>query len=69
MFDHLHVKAYGQSTPLGEVAQVTIKSPTMAIINVYDTEVHAHTPAGPPLDTACQPTKHSNQSLWPLKVS
>jgi ribosome recycling factor len=39
MFDHLHVKAYGQSTPLGEVAQVTIKSPTMAIINVYDTEV------------------------------
>ncbi|KAM3573107.1 hypothetical protein VYU27_004918 [Nannochloropsis oceanica] len=39
MFDHLHVQAYGRSTPLSEVAQVTIKSPTLAVINVYDPEV------------------------------
>jgi ribosome recycling factor len=39
MFDHLHVQAYGKSTPLSEVGQVTIKSPTLAVINVYDPEV------------------------------
>ncbi len=41
MFDHLHVQAYGKSTPLSEVGQVTIKSPTLAVINVYDPEVRA----------------------------
>lgn len=39
MFDHLHVQAYGTSTPLSDVGQVTIKSPTLAVINVYDPEL------------------------------
>lgn len=39
MFDHVHVQAYGKGTPLSEVGQVTIKSPTLAVINVYDPEV------------------------------
>lgn len=46
MFEHVQVKAYGKATPLGEVAQVTIKSPTLAVINVYDGEVGATTGRG-----------------------
>lgn len=46
MFEHVQVKAYGKATPLGEVAQVTIKSPTLAVINVYDGEVSATTGRG-----------------------
>ncbi|TFJ86355.1 hypothetical protein NSK_002563 [Nannochloropsis salina CCMP1776] len=39
MFDHLYVQAYGKATPLSDVAQVTIKSPTLAVIHVYDPDI------------------------------
>lgn len=39
MFDSINVFAYGKQTPLSEVGQVTIKSPTLALINVYDPDL------------------------------
>jgi hypothetical protein len=39
MFDHLQVAAYGKNAVLSDVAQVTLKTPTLATINVFDPEV------------------------------
>ena len=36
MFDHVSIDAYGNRTSLSQVAQVTIKSPTLAVLNVFD---------------------------------
>jgi ribosome recycling factor len=33
------INAYGKSTPIPEVAQVTLKSPTVAVVNVFAPEV------------------------------
>ena len=56
MFDHLHVHAYGKSAPLSEVAQVTLKSPTLAVINVYDPEVSRASRSKDVACTALRPT-------------
>jgi len=36
IFDHLEVDAYGASTPLSSVADVTVKGPQLCVVNVYD---------------------------------
>jgi ribosome recycling factor len=36
MFDSINGDAYGSPQSVSAVAQVTIKSPTMAVLNVYD---------------------------------
>lgn len=41
MLDHVPVQAYGEPTPLADVAQVAVKSATMLIVTPYDPEVCA----------------------------
>lgn len=41
MLDHVPVQAYGEPTPLADVAQVAVKSATMLVVTPYDPEVCA----------------------------
>lgn len=41
MLDHVSVQAYGDPTPLADVAQVAVKSATMLVVTPYDPEVCA----------------------------
>ena len=45
MFDHIKVNVYGEEMQLNGIAQVVIKSPTLAVINPYDQTVGGTPPA------------------------
>ncbi|MFN3504005.1 MAG: ribosome recycling factor, partial [Allorhizobium sp.] len=57
MFDSVTVDAYGSSTPLGSVAQVSAKSANMLHVSVFDPTVRAGTaaraPSAPPMPMWC----------------
>jgi ribosome recycling factor len=39
MFDHLHVKAYGDSMPFKSVAQTIVRNKNSVIVKVFDSSV------------------------------